>query len=145
MVGHIHRHTPHRHLEVLVIVGDMMTLAECCCCRSKASSQPVFSTPTLFLSQATLPKYLIRAFGCGTPIGLIYAINPTLILLLVPIVGAVTQTWSHFDMIHYGGYLSALSPLFLVAFNTLWSTVPFVVMLSMGEAIWYDGELGWYC
>lgn len=69
-------------------------------------------------TQATLPKYLIRAFGCGTPIGLIYAINPTMILLLVPIVGAVTGGFHHFDMIHCGGYLSALSPLWIVAFNT---------------------------
>ena len=74
------------------------------------------STP--LKTQATLPKYLIRAFGCGTPIGLIYAINPTMILLLVPIVGAVTSSFHHFDMIHFGGYLSALSPLFIVAFNS---------------------------
>lgn len=41
-----------------------------------------------------------------------------MILLLVPVVGAVTGTLHHFDMIHFGGYLSALSPLFVVAFNT---------------------------
>ena len=25
---------------------------------------------------ATLPKYLIRAYGCDAPVGLIYGINP---------------------------------------------------------------------
>lgn len=119
------------------VFSSAHTLRSCITTLPTTSLDPVSKTalPHLY-PQATLPKYLIRAFGCGTPIGLIYAINPTLILLLVPIVGAVTSTWPHFDMIHYGGYLSALSPLFLVVFNTLWSTVPFVVMLSMGEAIW---------
>ncbi|KAL4424382.1 hypothetical protein ABPG75_001683 [Micractinium tetrahymenae] len=85
---------------------------------------------------ATLPKYQLRAFGCSTPIGLIYSINPAMIVLLVPVVGAMTTDLPHFDMIHYGGWISALSPFFIVAFNTEWSTAAFVALLSLGEAIW---------
>ncbi|KAL4420864.1 hypothetical protein ABPG77_002823 [Micractinium sp. CCAP 211/92] len=85
---------------------------------------------------ATLPKYQLRAFGCNTPIGLIYSINPAMIVLLVPIVGAMTTDLPHFDMIHYGGWISALSPFLIVAFNTEWSTAAFVALLSLGEAIW---------
>ena len=39
-----------------------------------------------------------------------------MIIILVPIVGALTTRFAHFDMIHLGSYLSALSPLWIVAF-----------------------------
>jgi hypothetical protein len=95
---------------------------------------------------ATLPKFQLRAFGCDTPIGLIYSINPAMIVLLVPIVGAMTTDFSHFDMIHLGGYVSALSPFWMVAFDTRWASAMFVAMLSLGEAIWsprwYDYSMG---
>ena len=39
-----------------------------------------------------------------------------MIIFLVPIVGALTTRFAHFDMIHLGSYLSALSPLWIVAF-----------------------------
>jgi hypothetical protein len=85
---------------------------------------------------ATLPKYQLRAFGCAAPVGLIYAINPAMIVALVPVVGALTTTYAHFDVIHAGAYVSALSPLFVVAFGSLWSTAAFVAALSLGEAVW---------
>lgn len=44
--------------------------------------------------------------------------------------------FQHFDVIHWGGYISALSPFWIVAFNSAWSTAAFVAMLSIGEAIW---------
>ncbi|KAK9797081.1 hypothetical protein WJX73_005081 [Symbiochloris irregularis] len=84
----------------------------------------------------TLPKYQIRSFGCKTPVGLIYSINPAMIILLVPLVGALTTSYSHYDMIHLGGYLSALSPFWMAGFATVWAPVLFVVQLSLGEAIW---------
>ena len=65
---------------------------------------------------ATLPKYLLRAYGCDAPVGLVYGINPFMIIFLVPLVGALTTKRAHFDMIHCGSYLSALSPFWIVAF-----------------------------
>lgn len=44
--------------------------------------------------------------------------------------------YQHFDMIHLGSYLSALSPFWLVAFQTEWAAALFVLMLSLGEAVW---------
>lgn len=85
---------------------------------------------------ATLPKYQLRAFGCGAPIGAIYSINPAIIVLLVPIIGALTTRLAHFDMIHYGSWVSAISPLWIVAIPALWSTGAFVATLSIGEAVW---------
>ena len=37
---------------------------------------------------ATFPKYAVRAFGCDVPFGSIYAINPAMIIVGVPIVAA---------------------------------------------------------
>ncbi|CAD7699196.1 unnamed protein product [Ostreobium quekettii] len=85
---------------------------------------------------ATLPKYQTRAFGCDAHVGLVYSINPFIIICLVPIVGAVTTHLNHFDMIHYGSYLTALSPFWMVAFQSEWAAALFVLMLSLGEAIW---------
>ena len=85
---------------------------------------------------ATLPKYQIRAFGCNTPVGLIYSINPFMIIVLVPIVSAMTRNFNHFDMIHKGSYISALSPFWMVFIQREWAPVLFVVFLSLGEAIW---------
>ena len=55
---------------------------------------------------------------------------------LPQIVGALTTKYEPFDMIHYGGYISALSCFWMVAFNHLWATAAFVAMLSIGEAVW---------
>lgn len=56
----------------------------------------------------------MRKFGCNAPVGLVYSINPFLIVFLVPFVGALTTDMSHFDMIHYGSYISALSPFWML-------------------------------
>jgi hypothetical protein len=85
---------------------------------------------------ATLPKFLIRAFGCGAPIGTIYSINPFMIIFLVPLVAAATTTCEHFAMITRGAWVSALAPLWLAAAQRYWAAVAFVVTLSVGEAVW---------
>lgn len=85
---------------------------------------------------ATLPKFVARAFGCSAPAGSIYSINPAMIMTLVPLVGAALSWLEPFDAIHYGGYVSAASPLAIVAAPTLGGTAGFVALLSIGEAVW---------
>jgi len=85
---------------------------------------------------ATLPKFVARAFGCSAPAGSIYAINPAMIMTLVPVVGAALSWLEPFDAIHYGGYISAGSSLAIAASPTLGGTAGFVALLSVGEAIW---------
>mmetsp|Transcript_2780 Transcript_2780/g.3851 ORF Transcript_2780/g.3851 Transcript_2780/m.3851 type:complete len:468 (+) Transcript_2780:425-1828(+) len=85
---------------------------------------------------ATLPTFLIRCFGPQYPRGTIYSINPFMIIWLTPIVSALTSTWPHFSMIKYGSYVSAASPFFLACSTSTWAVVLFVVLLSLGEAIW---------
>jgi len=85
---------------------------------------------------STWPKYMIREFGPDVPKGTIYAINPTLIIILVPIVSAMTAHIDPLVMIHIGSYVSAASVFFLALSTTIWSSCFFVFVLSLGEAIW---------
>lgn len=104
-----------------------------------------FSVLTLFLINlntifrhldATLPTYLVRCFGKGYPKGIIYSINPFIIMWLTPVIAALTTKSPHYDMIKYGGYVSAASPFFLAMATETWAVVLFVVFLSLGEAVW---------
>lgn len=85
---------------------------------------------------ATLPTYLIRNFGPNVKKGLIYSINPFIIIFTTPLVAGFTSKYAHYDMIKYGGYVTALSPFFLAFSTSIWACVCFVTMLSFGEAIW---------
>jgi hypothetical protein len=72
---------------------------------------------------ATLPTYLVRMFGENVPKGIIYSINPFMIIFLTPLVSALTSTTAHFDMIKYGSYITAVSPFFLAISTSIWATV----------------------
>lgn len=85
---------------------------------------------------ATLPKYMLREFGDNVPKGTIYAINPALIIILVPLVTAATTAVDPLVMIHYGSYISAGSVFFLALSTSIPACVLFVIALSIGEAVW---------
>ncbi len=65
------------------------------------------------------------------PVGMVYSVNPFMIIFLVPIVGALTTHANHFDMVHYGGYVSALAPFWIVAFNAGADAVASRVLISL--------------
>lgn len=85
-----------------------------------------------------LPKYMLRSIGCDAPYGTVYAINPAMIIALVPIVTATTAHIPHFDMVHYGSFVSASSPfwIYLVQSPSALGPILFVVQLSLGESVW---------
>lgn len=85
---------------------------------------------------ATMPKYLVRQFGPNAPFGLIYSINPFLIIILVPIVGLLTRKIDSFSMILAGSFVSAVSPFWLCLKQSYISVVLFMVTLSIGEAVY---------
>lgn len=74
--------------------------------------------------------------GPDVPKGLLYSINPVVIIFLTPVVAALTRTRTHYSMIKVGGYVTAASPFFLVFSSSIWAAVCFVLLLSFGEAIW---------
>ncbi len=65
------------------------------------------------------PKFGIREMGDGAPIGQLSAINYILIIILVPIVGALTQQFSAYRMVVIGGAICAAS-VFVMALPTAW-------------------------
>jgi MFS family permease len=113
----------------------------------------------------TFPKYGIRELGSGAPFAhLSGMLNSVLIVVFVPICGVLTQKISAYRMVTCGSLVSALSVFFVALpaawFKPLadgwlgnlivqrWLDVPgpvnplyisiflFVVMLSIGEALW---------
>jgi hypothetical protein len=83
-----------------------------------------------------MPKYLTRQFGPEAPFGLIYAINPFLVILLVPLIGLFTRKVDSYSMILWGSWLSALSPFWICIAPRFWTVIMFMVTLSVGEAIY---------
>lgn len=113
----------------------------------------------------TFPKYGIRELGEGAPVGRLFSVlNPTLIVVLVPFVGALTQRISAYHMVTAGSLIAALSVFFIAVppelFKVLadgwlgdliahtWLGVQggvnplyvgiflFVLFLSIGESLW---------
>jgi MFS family permease len=65
------------------------------------------------------PKFGIRELGEGAPIGRLWGINSILVVLLVPLVGALTQRYSAYRMVTLGSLLTAAS-VFIMAMPTAW-------------------------
>jgi MFS family permease len=78
----------------------------------------------------TYPKFGIRELGKGAPIGRLWAINSIAILILVPIVGALSQRITAYRMVITGSFITA-SSVFIMACPPDW---------FRGLA---DGPLGW--
>lgn len=87
-------------------------------------------------NSATLPKYLLRQFGNDAPFGLIFAINPFLIIILVPMVGLLTKHIDSFPMILYGSFVASASPFFICIQQSYVMIVLYMTVLSLGEAVY---------
>lgn len=62
----------------------------------------------------TFPKYGIRELGEGAPVGRLFGVlNPVLIVILTPFVGALTQRVSAYRMVTVGSFISAASVFFI--------------------------------
>jgi len=60
------------------------------------------------------PEFGIRMLGDGAPVGKLSAINPIVVIFLVPIVGALTQRFSAYSMVILGGMITAASVFVMV-------------------------------
>ncbi|MFA5162340.1 MAG: MFS transporter [Elusimicrobiales bacterium] len=140
--------------------------------------QPAFHKFLVFLSLVvgvkliyyhlcyTFPKYCLRELGDGAPVGrLFWVINPVCVIILVPIVGALTQKIAAYKMVIFGSLISALSVFFMAMppewfhaaaqgwlghliaktwlnmpgdiVNPLYIAIPLaMVVYSIGEAFW---------
>src|SRR5437016_2774018 len=65
------------------------------------------------------PKFGDRELGLHAPVGRLSAINSILIIVLVPIIGALTQRFSAYRMVVVGGVICAAG-VFIMALPTEW-------------------------
>ena len=65
------------------------------------------------------PTFGIRELGAGAPVGTMWGINSVVVILLVPIVGALTQRFSAYKMVVLGGLITVAS-VFIMAMPTAW-------------------------
>ncbi len=127
--------------------------------------EPTFRAYMLFISvlvlvravfvhaHSTWPTYMIRTFGADVPQAAIWSINPLMIIVLTPLIGAWTGRWSAWTAIMSGSFITAFSvvPMMVpelaaalgeallpagLADPRLTGPVLFVVLVSIGEALW---------
>jgi dipeptide/tripeptide permease len=94
---------------------------------------------TLFAHQyLTMPDYVTRAFPgeIGARWEWINIINPTVIVIFVPLIAALTLRRRVVDMMIAGTSISALCTFLLVAEPNLYLLVAYMVIWSLGEAAW---------
>eukprot|EP00164_Ancoracysta_twista_P016778 GFYU01028312.1.p1 GENE.GFYU01028312.1~~GFYU01028312.1.p1 ORF type:complete len:501 (-),score=125.29 GFYU01028312.1:126-1628(-) len=93
---------------------------------------------------ATFPKYMVREVGADAPYGTIIGINPLIVIFLVPVVTAFSTHVSAFNLILVGSWISSLSVFVLCIGPYISTAIIFVILLSIGEAIW-SPRLYEYC
>jgi MFS family permease len=81
------------------------------------------------------PVYMDR-IGLKDVMGKVYAINPIIIIFLVPVMTSITAKMHAYKVILVGSFISAASVLFMgIGEGIVW-IVLFQVFLSFGEALW---------
>jgi MFS family permease len=65
------------------------------------------------------PTFGIRELGPGAPIGILWGMNSLFIIVLAPIIGALTQKFSAYSMVILGGLISSAS-IFIMAMPPAW-------------------------
>ncbi len=65
------------------------------------------------------PEFGIRELGEGAPVGKLWAINAIIVIVLSPIVGALTQRFPAYGMVTFGGIIAAAS-VFIMALPPVW-------------------------
>lgn len=81
------------------------------------------------------PLYMER-IGLKYWTGKLYSINPFLIILLVPVMTAITQNMKPYLVITLGSFISAASVFFMGFGESIALIVMYQVMLSIGEAVY---------
>lgn len=84
----------------------------------------------------TWPKYTQREVAKDFDFAFYWAINPAMVILLTPVVTALTRRLSAFWCIVGGSLVTTASVFFLVFSSAVWAQVCFVVLLSIGECVW---------
>jgi len=91
------------------------------------------------------PVFGIRELGPGAPIGMLWGMNSLLVIVLVPIIGALTQKFSAYSMVILGCVISSAS-IFIMAMPPAWflplanGVHPYYVMMALFVLVLSVGE-----
>jgi len=89
------------------------------------------------LDGGIFPKFMVRSFGASVPKGTIYALNPLIDLVAVPLASTALRHYRHFSLIRAGLTAAALSPLVVrFAGASLHSVVAFVLVLTLADVLY---------
>lgn len=94
---------------------------------------------TLFAHQfLTLPDYVVRCFpeAVGKRYEWFQGLNPFIIVIFVPLIAALTRRVNIITMMILGTLLSASVVFLLVPGPNLYLLIAYVVLFSLGEAMW---------
>jgi len=93
----------------------------------------------------TLPKWMRRTLGPHSAYGLVYAINPAIIIFAVPLAQRWLSVYDPYVVIVLGTCCVALAPLVLaVMIPSYTSVVAFMLLVSAGEAMYSPKSIE-YC
>ncbi|MDI3288616.1 MFS transporter [Polyangium sp. 15x6] len=84
----------------------------------------------------TWPKYALREFGQDFPFAYYWSINPAMIIVLTPLATALTRKYPPYPVISIGATITAFSVLAMAVSTTVTASIVFIVLLSIGEALW---------
>ncbi len=84
----------------------------------------------------TWPKYTQRVIGPDFNFAFYWSINPAMVIVLTPLVTALTRRLPAFWCIVGGALLSTSSVFFLALSSSVTAQLAFVAVLSLGECIW---------
>jgi dipeptide/tripeptide permease len=84
----------------------------------------------------TWPTYSMREFGKDFPWAGYWTINPFMIILITPVVTMATARWSAYRAIVLGALVTSVAVSFMAFSTTVAASVAFIVVLSLGEAMW---------
>jgi len=89
----------------------------------------------------TLPKYMQRTISKDADYGLIYSINPLIVVLTVTLVQARIANRDPYDTVVSGTVVTTLAPLVLAVLSPSYaSAVLFMIVLSAGE-VWHASKI----
>ncbi len=94
---------------------------------------------TLFAHQwLTLPDYVMRCFplAVNSKYEWLQGLNPLVIVIFVPLIAALTRKVNIITMMILGTTLSAVTTFILVPGPHLWTLITYLVLFSLGEAMW---------
>lgn len=96
------------------------------------------------LDGGIFPKFMVRTFGADVPKGSIYAINPLLDLIGVPLLTRGLRSARHYALIRVGLTVASASPLVVPALGaSIASVIAFVLVLTLGDVL-YNPRLAAY-